>query len=252
MITIRVHQYTIEDISLCVFDKDGTLIDLYAYWSYIVRQRAKKICGFFHMPEKPHQEQLMYAMGVDRDRACLLPEGPVGRYPRIVVQGAAVDYLRQFHGDLQPESLNPLFDAVDKESWSIIPDLIKPLPGALDIIRCVKEKKGKIAVATSDRAERAQRIFHCMGIEHLIDCVVGSDTAIASKPDPAMLELITQRMQCSADHAVMIGDSDLDIRMGIRAHFKASIGVFSGSTTRETLEALTPYVVKQLGEIVIH
>ena len=44
MIDLSVDSKVIHDVGLVIFDKDGTLIELYHYWSQMVALRARIIC----------------------------------------------------------------------------------------------------------------------------------------------------------------------------------------------------------------
>ena len=45
MATLAVDRKFIHDVGLVIFDKDGTLIELYHYWSRMVALRARIICA---------------------------------------------------------------------------------------------------------------------------------------------------------------------------------------------------------------
>ena len=51
---IYLDNLCIDDIDLMVFDKDGTLIDLYYYWSQMIALRAQYICDEFGLCKKTH------------------------------------------------------------------------------------------------------------------------------------------------------------------------------------------------------
>jgi phosphoglycolate phosphatase-like HAD superfamily hydrolase len=44
MVALSVNSKIIQDVGLVIFDKDGTLIELYHYWSQMVALRARLIC----------------------------------------------------------------------------------------------------------------------------------------------------------------------------------------------------------------
>ena len=77
MINIRINNHIIGEIQLVIFDKDGTIMDLYHYWSQIIYLRAKFICQKLEQSQE-HQNNLLYEMGVDVKKGRLRPEGPVG------------------------------------------------------------------------------------------------------------------------------------------------------------------------------
>ena len=47
----------------------------------------------------------------------------------------------------------------------------------------------------------------------------------------------------------MVGDALTDVQMGINADVKASIGVLTGFATSAQLQAITPYIARDISEI---
>ena len=108
-----------------------------------------------------------------------------------------------------------------------------------------------IAIATTDLAHRAELAAAHLGIGKYIDMIIGADSVPEAKPAPAMLNRICGRFGISPGAAVMVGDADTDIRMGLNAGFKASIAVATGLTEDEILRELTPYRVGSIADIAI-
>lgn len=251
MVKIIINDDSIEDINLFVFDKDGTIIDLYNYWCNMIDLRAGELCSFYKIDSSVHKDKLMLKMGVDVSKRILLPEGPVGLLPRAVVQKAAADYL----GNIGLRDVNKVcfkvFKTVDEISLSRFDTFIRPINGMLDLFDSLKQKNCKIAIATTDKTERAELAIEFLNMKHLVDSIIGADKVKKSKPAPDMLESITVDLNINPNNSVMVGDAKTDIQMGINARFKASIGVYSGLTSRSELKKLTPYVIKDISAIKI-
>jgi phosphoglycolate phosphatase-like HAD superfamily hydrolase len=79
MIDLSVDSKVIHDVGLVIFDKDGTLIELYHYWSQMVSLRARIICEALGLGTE-RQAGLRWALGVDEKAERLRPEG--GRPPQ--------------------------------------------------------------------------------------------------------------------------------------------------------------------------
>lgn len=251
MVTVRINNYRLEDIDLFVFDKDGTLIDLVNYWQQMIGFRAEHLCRHYGLCLNTHKAALMFEMGVDVERSRLRPEGPVGLLPREVVQKAAEDYLLRYNcKDVSNICFN-IFKQVDRLSLSCLDRLIKPIEGAVELLKSIKAKSGKIAIATTDKTERAQLVVDFMEIDGLCDMIVGADKVTNSKPAPDMLELITQTLGVLPCNSIMVGDAITDIQMGINAKFASSIAVCTGLTDKENLAGLTRYVVDDVSQIYI-
>lgn len=249
MVGLRINNENIGAFELFVFDKDGTLIELYTYWRNMVELRAKEICKFYKLDPVKHKENLMFAMGVDLKNKRLRPEGPVGLLPRGIVQKAAEDYLAKLdYKDTHQECLE-IFKKVDDMSLSLLDKFVKPIKGAVQLLGKIKKRKGKIAVATTDKTERAELAIKFLNIGGFVDCVVGADKVEHSKPAPHMLEFIGKELNTDPAESVMIGDAETDIQMGNAAGFKAAIAVLSGLTPKDALTAYTPYVVEDVSGI---
>jgi phosphoglycolate phosphatase-like HAD superfamily hydrolase len=49
----------------------------------------------------------------------------------------------------------------------------------------------------------------------------------------------------------MVGDALNDVQMGANAGLKASIGVLTGFATAEQMQTLTPFIVRDVGELAV-
>jgi phosphoglycolate phosphatase-like HAD superfamily hydrolase len=248
---IRIGNKCITGIDLFVFDKDGTIMDLYSYWYHMVELRAVGLCEACGLPENGHKAPLMSEMGIDIPRKRLKPEGPVGLFPREVVQAAAENYLSVQGCKDVSRTCFDVFKKVDERSIDLLTGFIKPIDGALKLLNDIKQKKASVAIATTDKTRRAELAVDFLNIRHAVDLVVGSDMVKSPKPAPDMLEYIGSKLNIPAQRSVVIGDARTDIQMGISAKFKASIAVLSGLTTEEELKKLTPYVVEDVSKIAI-
>lgn len=249
MVDICVNGASIKGVKLFCFDKDGTLIDLYHYWANMVALRAEGICKHYHFDMDLDKKAMMLAMGVDVGRQRLLPEGPVGILPRSFVQGAAEKYVLMKNGEDARDVCYRVFKDVDEFSARQLELFIKPIPGAVALLRRIKELGGLVAIATTDRTDRAWVAMKFLGVEALINIVVGADQVKNSKPDPEMLQLISGKTGVALKDIVMVGDAETDVRMGLQAGARAAIGLYAGITSQEKLLSLTPYVVETVADI---
>jgi len=250
MVNIKVNNQMIEGIDLVIFDKDGTLMDLYHYWSQMVGLRAKFICQELGL-DMTHHNNLLYGMGVDSKVGKLRPEGPVGLKKREIVLQAAVDYLVSIG---YPETYNLCFEAfkeVDVLSSENLRQFIRPIDGANDIINKLSKNGCKIAIATTDVTERAKLAMEFLGIADKIDFIAGADMVSNSKPDPEMVYVILNTLNIDKSNAVIVGDAITDVQLGINANLKASIGVLTGLSSYEQLKIITPYVINEISDMKI-
>lgn len=250
MVNIKVNNQMIEGIDLVIFDKDGTLMDLYHYWSQMVGLRAEFICQELKL-DMTHHNNLLYRMGVDSKIGKLRPEGPVGLKKREIVLQAAVDYLASIG---YPETFDLCFEAfkeVDRLSSENLRQFIRPIDGANNIVNTLSENGCKIAIATTDVTERAKLAMEFLGIADKIDFIAGSDMVSNSKPDPEMVYVILNTLNIDRSNAVIVGDAITDVQLGINANLKASIGVLTGLSSYDQLKIITSHVINEVSDMKI-
>lgn len=250
MADIKVGREVIRDVQLVVFDKDGTLIDVHTYWVNMIKFRAELVVNKLCLSEK-EKLGLMDSMGVDTGLWKIKPEGPVGIKKREIVLQAGVEYLMSCGISDQSSLFGEVFREVDKNSMNHFHTIIKPLDGLFELFEGLKKRACFIAIATTDRTERARLAMRHIGVEDSIDFIVGADSVKKLKPATDMAELITNKLGIPKESSVMVGDAVSDVQMGVNAKFRASIGVASGLTTAKRLLEITPYVAPSIADIYI-
>jgi phosphoglycolate phosphatase len=250
MIDLAVNSKVIHDVSLVIFDKDGTLVELYFYWSQMVALRARIIGEALGLGTEI-QAGLRWALGVDEKAGRLRPEGPVGLKKREVVLKAATDYLEGIGYRGTFALCEQAFERADEISRADLREFIRPIRGAVSLMGALHDRGCRVALATVDVSRRAHLAMEFMGVSGKLDLVVGGEEVSRSKPDPEMIHLILDRLGMAVSQAVMIGDALSDVQMGINAGLKASIGVLTGFATAEQFRALTPFVARDVSELAV-
>lgn len=130
-------------------------------------------------------------------------------------------------------------------------EMVRPLPGSLELLRRVHERGSPVGVVTSKRREMADRTLRRCGMEGMIDVLVTPEDVTHGKPDPEPVRLALARMELSdrAREVVFIGDSPFDIASGREAGVRTA-AVVSGPFGREALEAESPdWILDALDEV---
>jgi phosphoglycolate phosphatase len=250
MIDLSVDSKIIHDVGLVIFDKDGTLIELYHYWSQMVALRARLICEALGLGQE-HEAGLRWALGVDERAGRLRPEGPVGLKKREIVIKAATDYLDGIGHRDTLRLCEQAFEGADEISSGDLGRFIRPIRGAAALMEALSKHGCRVALATVDVSRRARLAMEFMGTSDTIDLVVGAEEVSRSKPDPEMIHLILDRLGIDRSQAVMVGDALNDVQMGANAGLKASIGVLTGFATAEQMRALTSFVAQDVSELAV-
>jgi phosphoglycolate phosphatase len=248
MVLIIIPGSSFKKIELVIFDKDGTLMELYQYWSQMSALRADLISKRLNLTAE-QREKLLFAMGVDADSKKLREKGPVGLKKREIVMQAAVDYLSSIGQGNTGDLCFTVFEEVDRCSESLIDQLVQPIPGSSEIISALHGLQCKIAIATTDRSYRAVLAMKKLDFADKIDLIVGTDMVKRAKPDPEMVRYILEKLDVRREHALVIGDAETDIQMGSSAGVKASIGVLTGLTPRNELQRYTPYIIDSVAQL---
>ncbi|NTU63294.1 MAG: HAD family hydrolase [Chloroflexi bacterium] len=250
MIDLAVNSRIIHDVGLVIFDKDGTLIELYTYWAQMVALRAKIICETLGLSTE-HQAGLRWALGVDEESGRLRPEGPVGLKKREIVLKAATDYLDGIGLRDTLPLCEKAFDRADEISTGSLRQFIRPIQGAVSLMGALHDRGCRVALATVDVGRRARLAMEFMGVSDTLDLIVGGEEVARGKPDPEMIHIILDRLGIGSSKAVMVGDALSDVQMGINAGLKASIGVLTGFATAEQLRTLTSFIARDVSVITV-
>jgi phosphoglycolate phosphatase-like HAD superfamily hydrolase len=250
MIDLSIDSKVIHDVGLVIFDKDGTLIELYHYWSQMVALRARLICEALGLGNE-HEAGLRWALGVDEKAGRLRSEGPVGLKKREIVIKAATDYLDGIGHRDTLRLCEQAFERADEISSAELGRFIRPIRGAVPLLRALHDCGCRVALATVDVSRRARLAMEFMGASGTLDLVVGGEEVARSKPDPEMIHLILDRLGVDRSQAVMVGDALNDVQMGANAGLTASIGVLTGFATAEQMLALTSFVAQDVSEIAV-
>lgn len=248
MVNLLINNRDVDDIQLAIFDKDGTIIELHHYWGQMVALRANYIAEQLGLTDV-EKTAVMFAMGFDKTAKRLRSQGPVGLKPRDVVLMAAVKYLESIGHYNTYNLCSYAFDYIDQISSTLLNELIKPINGALELLDQLHEKGCKIAIATTDRTERARLAMDYLGCLPVIDCIIGADLVKMPKPHPETIQKILDETGCDRTQTIMVGDALTDVSMGIQAKCQASVGVLTGLTSERELLEVTAYVINSISTI---
>ncbi len=105
----------------------------------------------------------------------------------------------------------------------------------------LKQKGYRLAVATGKSRRGLDRVFADTGLEYLFETSRCADET-TSKPHPHMLEEILQETGLNPSDAVMIGDTEFDLEMGVRAGMD-TIAVSYGAHHIDRLTQYNPVLI---------
>ncbi len=100
----------------------------------------------------------------------------------------------------------------------------RPFDHVIEMIEGFLARGARAAICTNKREAMARLLIETLGYSELFDAIVGADTTIAAKPDPAPVRLCLGKT--GAARAVFFGDSDTDIRAARAANLPCFIADF--------------------------
>ncbi len=201
---------------LVVFDVDGTLID-----SQLAIVTCMKAAFAAIGEEAPPPGEILSIIGLS------LPEAMAVLAPGLPAEtrSEAVRSYKQYSIGLRgTDSVSPLY------------------PGALaalDLLSANPELR--LGVATGKARRGLDHTFDIHGLHPFFVTTQTADNH-PSKPNPSMLLAALSETGCSAERAVMIGDTEFDIAMGRAAGF-ATVGVTWGYHPSSRLRSAGAHVV---------
>ncbi len=196
-----------------LFDLDGTLADTTEY-----------ILQAFD-----HVLKLNGVASVDHATMKKLIGIPLRDCYQVLAPGLNYEELRDAHTQFQLENVQ----------------LIKLFPASLSILKSLRETGFKTGLVTT----RGPKTLHCVleqsGLDKLLDVVVGEADVQQQKPHPEALLLALSKLGVEPPNAVMVGDSEADIRGGQNAGMK-TIGVTFGPNGHHVREFQPDWVVDEM------
>lgn len=127
--------------------------------------------------------------------------------------------------------------------------LLRPLPGARELLRRVDALGMRVVLATSAPEDELKILREVLSCDDLVYAVTSAKDVDTAKPQPDIVHIALERGGVTAEDAVFVGDAVWDIEACNRAGLPA-IGVLSGGVSRdELLEAGAEAVFENAHEL---
>ena len=132
---------------------------------------------------------------------------------------------------------------------------IRPLPGALELLKAIYDEGIKMAIASSTPPENAQLVLGSLGIVNLFQAIVTSRDVTEGKPSPQVFLVAAQRLKVEPANCVVIEDAVA----GVRAAKSAGMGCLAVTNTHPraklgeadlVVDSLEAVIVKDLEGLV--
>jgi len=165
-----------------------------------------------------------------------------GQYQRDDVISFIGPPLSETFTNLDPakvEAMTTTYRAFNHENHD---QLIEEYKGVKETLEELAKQDFKMAIVTTKRRETAIKGLKLMGLEDFFPVVISIDEVTKYKPDPQPLNMALDKLNSSADQAIMIGDSEHDILGGKNTGTKTA-GVAWSVKGRDHLESYRPDVM---------
>lgn len=199
------------ELSALIFDWDGTLMD-----------SVSKIVGAMQAAADQLRLEVRSAREVRDIIGLGLPEAIATLYPELQDPAVSVSLAQAYSNQYiqLEEAPSPLFD------------------GVAESLAFFREAGVPLAVATGKSRRGLDRVLAQHDLVGFFDATRCADET-ASKPDPLMLLQIAEQLGVAPSRALLLGDSEFDLRMAANAGMRAAAVSF-GAQPREHLMRFAP------------
>jgi phosphoglycolate phosphatase len=233
MVTIICGNKKFDDVEICCFDKDGTVLTLNMY-KPVMKKRAELLLEKYGLKQANYKE-LLALMGLNPETHEIDHKGPI-HIERVEIIRRTREYLRTFSINSSIEDIAELFDEVDH--LIDFTEYVEAFEGASTLLDSLRSKNIKLMLSTHDSSEPAAQQLASAGLFDYFDLVLGLDidSPYQAKPAPDMLQYGCKVLDVDISKSIVVGDDDRDLLMGRNAGALACIGVLSGIAEAKDLE----------------
>jgi HAD superfamily hydrolase (TIGR01509 family) len=200
-----------------IFDLDGTLIDS-VYQHVLAWRQALERAGIELSVWRIHRR--------------------IGMSGGLLVNAL----LRETHREISPADAEQL-QQFHAEAYRELVGQVRPLPGAVELLKHLASAGVPHAIATSGRIRSAGPALDILGVSSALP-VITRDQVRYAKPDPDLFLAAAARLNVSIRDSVVVGDSVWDLLAARRAG-ALGVGLLSGGYGEEELERAGAYRVYQ-------
>ncbi len=116
-----------------------------------------------------------------------------------------------------PEEIEAIAREKEATFRRIIGKDIKPLPGALDLLKALDENGIKMAIASSTVIENIHLIISSLGIEKYFEVIITGHDVTEGKPNPQVFLLAARRLGAEPKNCIVVEDAVAGVKAAKRA-----------------------------------
>lgn len=192
-----------------IFDLDGTLVDTLAS----LAKSGNDLLAHYGYPPQPTRRYQQFA----------------GNGARVLVERAL-----EAAGDQGKTNLEEAFHLYQEGFKESCTYQVEAYPGLVEVLDKLHQKGIRTAVLTNKPQWMAEKVLAKTFPAGSLDLICGQEEGIPLKPNPKAADRILNAWQLTPQECAFVGDSNVDIQMGIGANFY-TIGVTWGFRSLEEL-----------------
>jgi phosphoglycolate phosphatase len=150
--------------------------------------------------------------------------------------------------EVSSAELDKLFIDFIEHYSTHIADRSRPFPGVERALERLAADDFILAVCTNKLEGLSRQLLETLGLSHYFAAICGQDTFAVQKPDPAILVRTIAAAGGSTSTAIMVGDSETDVRTA-RAAEVSVIAVDFGYTERPVAEFNPDHVISHFDDL---
>jgi HAD superfamily hydrolase (TIGR01509 family) len=171
---------------------------------------------------------------------------PIWRIHRHIGMGGDQLVAALAGDDVESEKGDDIRDA-ETELYGELIGEVRPLAGATDLIRDLKEGGHAVVLASSAKKKEVDHYLDLLEARDLADDWTTSDDVEATKPEPDLVQAAIDK--AGADEAVMVGDSTFDCEAANRAGIQTVAVLTGGFSEQELRDAGAVLVFESIEEL---
>ncbi len=140
------------------------------------------------------------------------------------------------------------FEEAYKEFYLVREREIGIFPGLEEMLRTMHKSGCRLAIATGKSRKGLDRVFAHTGVANLFEATVTADES-AGKPNPLMLEMISEQTGVPTSKMVMVGDTEHDLYLAQNAGC-AAVAVSYGAFPKSELQKWKLPVVDNVSQLI--
>ncbi|MGH6864589.1 MAG: HAD hydrolase-like protein [Methyloceanibacter sp.] len=114
----------------------------------------------------------------------------------------------------------------------------RPFPGVVEALERLASAGARLAVCTNKREQLTRKLLQALELDRYFCAIAGRDTLACAKPDPRHLTGVISLAGGDCLRAILVGDSDVDLRTAKAADIPVILVTFGyGPTSFDSLVA---------------